>query len=584
MIDSNYHQSPYVPVYKRRLEKKVRKPTKMETLKKSIKTVSKEYCAESSICGLKHLVDDNTSYCERVFWIITMISALICSVSLVWMTFDRYYGAPLVTTQMPEGVSVSKIIFPAVGICTNNRISKRAIVDLARKLLQEERNKNYNEKQMLSLLLGLGLLYNQLPMNEKRVQPMRLHKALGDYDVNELMRNLTPKCEDLLMRCAWNENPMNCSDLFDFRLTMNGYCCTFNYLRQSDITFEDKDSGTRSIDMYKYGNKSNFDFDQGLKVLMKLNESDDFYYNMPLQGAQFSDAYDFPDAPSGSFAMQIISPNVQMSVMVTASFTEASRDIQHVPVKFRRCLFYDESSYLPFYTHSDCLLKCRMLFLLAKCKCTPFNMPKMINKRTCDMRDVPCLKIYNAQSTTVRPDEDRVPPELELDMVGGGINCPMCHPSCSKTAYNYDFTNVKIYPDYLNTVPDKDRIDWLRGANFTGTSIVHVKYARETADCYGQNVIMKWFDLISNIGSTCGFVTGFSFVSVLEFIYFYTVKLFREINNRRRQEIRIKSETSTTANFAPISRYRPIYWNELGGSTQWRQGTSYEKNNKTLQS
>lgn len=36
-----------------------------------------------------------------------------------------------------------------------------------------------------------------------------------------------------------------------------------------------------------------------------------------------------------------------------------------------------------------------------------------------------------------------------------------------------------------------------RGANFTGTSIVHVKYAREIADCYGQNVIMKWFDLIS---------------------------------------------------------------------------------------
>lgn len=47
-----------------------------------------------------------------------------------------------------------------------------------------------------------------------------------------------------------------------------------------------KNNGSRSMDMYKYGNKSNFDFDQGLKVLMKLNESDDFYYNMPLQGAQ----------------------------------------------------------------------------------------------------------------------------------------------------------------------------------------------------------------------------------------------------------------------------------------------------------
>ncbi|XP_069359551.1 uncharacterized protein [Maniola hyperantus] len=567
-MESSSHHSPYVHAYRRRLQRKISKLSKIGTLKQSVKTVSKEYCAESSICGLKHLVED-TSWCERVIWIVTMISALICSVSLVWITFRRYYLAPLVTTQMPEGVSVSNIIFPAVGICTNNRISKRATVDLARKLLQEDRNKNYTEKEMLSLLLGLGLLYNQQPMDKKQIQPMKLHHALGDYDVNELMRNLTPRCEDLLMRCAWNEKTMNCSHLFDFRLTMNGYCCTFNYLRQSDITFEDKDNGSRSMDMYKYGNKSNFDFDQGLKVLMKLNESDDFYYNMPIQGAQlqFSDAYDFPDAPSGSFSMQIISLNVQMTVLVTASFTEASRDIQHVPAKVRRCLFYDESSYLPFYTHSDCLLKCRMLFLLAKCKCTPFNMPKMVDKRTCDMRDIPCLRMYNAQSSTVRPDVDPIPPELELDMVGGGIPCPMCYPSCSKTAYNYDFTNVKIYPEYLNSIPSNDRVQWLQGANFTGTSIVHVKYAREVADRYGQNIIMKWFDLISNIGSTCGFVTGFSFVSVLEFVYFYTVKLFREIKSRRQQARRIDSVTSS-GNLEHVSRYRPIYWNELGGSTR----------------
>lgn len=57
--------------------------------------------------------------------------------------------------------------------------------------LQEERNKNYTEKQMLSLLVGLGLLYNQQPMNEKLVEPMKLHRALGDYDVNELMRNVS---------------------------------------------------------------------------------------------------------------------------------------------------------------------------------------------------------------------------------------------------------------------------------------------------------------------------------------------------------------------------------------------------------
>ncbi|XP_045516846.1 sodium channel protein Nach-like [Pieris brassicae] len=217
-------------------------------------------------------------------WTITLIAALIYSVSLVWMTFQRYYQAPLVTTQIPEGISINKIIFPAVGICTNNRISKRAVTELANDLLKEKRNEKYNEKEMLSMLFGLGLLYN-LQMDPNIVDVMELHQTLGEYDVNELMKNLTPKCEDLLLRCSWNKNSMACSKLFDFRLTMNGYCCTFNYLRSSDVMFEES-TDARSTDMYMYGNKSSFDFDQGLKVLLYLEEDDDFFYNTPLSGAQ----------------------------------------------------------------------------------------------------------------------------------------------------------------------------------------------------------------------------------------------------------------------------------------------------------
>lgn len=40
--------------------------------------------------------------------------------------------------------------------------------------------------------------------------------------------------------------------------------------------------------MYNYGNKSTFDYDQGLKVLLRLDETDDFYYNQPVQGAHVS--------------------------------------------------------------------------------------------------------------------------------------------------------------------------------------------------------------------------------------------------------------------------------------------------------
>lgn len=64
-MESESH-SPYIHAYRRRLHLKVAKPSKIETIKRSVNTVSREYCAESSICGLKHLVEDTTQ-CERYY-------------------------------------------------------------------------------------------------------------------------------------------------------------------------------------------------------------------------------------------------------------------------------------------------------------------------------------------------------------------------------------------------------------------------------------------------------------------------------------------------------------------------------------
>lgn len=38
----------------------------------------------------------------------------------------------------------------------------------------------------------------------------------------------------MLEKCRLRGNEMNCSQLFDFRKTQDGYCCTFNYVREND--------------------------------------------------------------------------------------------------------------------------------------------------------------------------------------------------------------------------------------------------------------------------------------------------------------------------------------------------------------
>lgn len=56
--------------------------------------------------------------------------------------------------------------------------------------LEEERNKKYNKTEMMSLLFGLGQLYNLQVMTDDEMRTMQLHNALGEYDVTELMRNV----------------------------------------------------------------------------------------------------------------------------------------------------------------------------------------------------------------------------------------------------------------------------------------------------------------------------------------------------------------------------------------------------------
>lgn len=45
---------------------------------------------------------------------------------------------------------------------------------------------------------------------------------------------LSPQCSIMLLKCKLHGTVRNCSKLFAFRKTQDGYCCTFNYARERD--------------------------------------------------------------------------------------------------------------------------------------------------------------------------------------------------------------------------------------------------------------------------------------------------------------------------------------------------------------
>lgn len=71
---------------------------------------------------------------SRIFWVIVL--GFFIALTL-WFTISFYYtfsDAPTATSQVPNRRSVTTVPFPAVTICDGNRISRSALMDMAKDL------------------------------------------------------------------------------------------------------------------------------------------------------------------------------------------------------------------------------------------------------------------------------------------------------------------------------------------------------------------------------------------------------------------------------------------------------------------
>lgn len=58
-----------------------------------------------------------------------------------------------------------------------------------------------------------------------------------EFEVLDIVDRLTPKCEDILLRCLFKSIEIPCLmkyAMMEKRRTQYGFCCTFNYIRQND--------------------------------------------------------------------------------------------------------------------------------------------------------------------------------------------------------------------------------------------------------------------------------------------------------------------------------------------------------------
>lgn len=67
--------------------------------------------------------------------------------------------------------------------------------------------------------------------NEPDLKVLQSVLERNDYsDVVLVMRKITQSCDELLVKCKWENREFNCMELFEYSFTVDGLCCSFNYV------------------------------------------------------------------------------------------------------------------------------------------------------------------------------------------------------------------------------------------------------------------------------------------------------------------------------------------------------------------
>ncbi|XP_078049298.1 sodium channel protein Nach-like [Augochlora pura] len=518
-----------------------RKRAKKSFFWQTLVKYTKLYCKYTKLAGFRYFVEARTSWFDRVFWGLLYTIAVPTMVYTICAGYLDVMQNPCFQTVESEYVDTQSLDFPGVSICSINRISRQAAEELANELFQRNITR-LSVDEIFELITRLGDLYDSDFAKQKRTTPSdQILAQFPDYDITDLMRRLTPKCSVLLTRCRFHDEERNCSDMFTFRKTQDGFCCTFNYAtKRDDISLLDP----VKVDILGK--------DGGLSVLMESVLDDYLYPIFPITGFKVTifNPHDYPDMTSGGVIEIFVPPKTQRDVEIEAIMSYSTTNVIPYALKHRYCVFQEEmASVRASYTYSDCIVDCKVADMLDLCDCVPFFLPNRESKRVCNLKDMVCLTKNRYRWTSVVPNTDLYLHTAEQS--DNVLHCNNCYPLCSDVNYDAKIMVTQLDSGYHRTKLMKD-------IYFENQSTLNVYFNRFGTTKLKQDVVYRWYELLGDASGIGGIFVGFSLIAVVEFVYFVGLFVFELLKGPDSSDVVVEDESWRER--PPIQK---IYWGEL---------------------
>lgn len=187
----------------------------------------------SSLHGLKYITEDGRHVFERILWFLLCFMGFILTIYFILPIWIKWNSQPTLTTLDSTNHPVWEIDFPAVTICSPNKVLQAKLEDLAAKsqwknAMDATRSDFSDLKELFDVQINFKKSHDKL----NDLNP--LAQSITSDQIAEALLQVMPNCSDFIRQCWWQGNLEDCDSIFELRKTDDGFCCSFNALRQSE--------------------------------------------------------------------------------------------------------------------------------------------------------------------------------------------------------------------------------------------------------------------------------------------------------------------------------------------------------------
>ncbi|CAL8073009.1 unnamed protein product [Orchesella dallaii] len=375
---------------------------------------------------------------------------------------------------------------------------------------------------------------------------------LYNNELGDLYKDVTHNCEDMILKCMWENKVLPCQKLFFEIDTRHGHCCVFNMIPKYILgNLKDNDTRTTSekshlpklaIEEWKQFDTSNMILPEdstvkrsyprhqkaggkpfGLSIL--INPELDLYSTCNTNDAVgFKADFTFQMVPHSPISFprimdkgMAIPPSSEVFVEIEPVLTIGHDDLISVDRTKRHCYVKGEMKlkHYKFYSAENCLEECIAEFMYQNCSCIRYEMPRNSSQKLCGPKDSDCI-------TRVR-----------MASAGKSGRCSYCWPPCTEVRYKLQQTQLPLRENYSSFLYDTHKEQNKTASNY---SILHIYFGTDSLYATERNSLYDASALIANAGGLLGLTLGFSIIALLQLIYFFTLEAWFRYKSMRESD------------------------------------------------